>query len=342
MARQIGPPFLDGPDQLVLIYEGAQRNTVEVAVSRDGGQTFTNTLPAASGLFVGFPALAIGADVSPGQAKAVIAFTRFDPTILNFKVGVTRAAIDRTSGQLGPWSASEDVPGSEGADFAAVDIGPNGEEFTVWAAPSPGGGSSILGSLKQGTGGYATPNLIAHTIIDVSMAFTLPGFPQGTHPGQGVAWYGAGNVIYVAFMDVDAAAGDPTLTNIYAKSSSDFGTTWSDAVQVNQGGGSTWLPSITAHQVTGGVAIAYYSTQNDPNNVSAQYYGARSSDGGVTWQNVQISQHSSDATQMSTPGGYGIRGDLGPASRVLVETALSSAWAAANTPGAADILGQDW
>jgi hypothetical protein len=53
MARQIGPPFLYGPDQLVLIYEGAQRNTVEVAVSRDGGQTFTNTLPAASGLFVG-------------------------------------------------------------------------------------------------------------------------------------------------------------------------------------------------------------------------------------------------------------------------------------------------
>ncbi|MBK8552095.1 MAG: exo-alpha-sialidase [Ignavibacteria bacterium] len=86
------------------------------------------------------------------------------------------------------------------------------------------------------------------------------------------------------------AGSDP---DVILHKSTDGGTTWSAGIRVNQdalnNGKYQWFPAIRVDE-SGGVNIVYYDDRNTASNASSVFM-SRSIDGGVTWTDTEVSDH---------------------------------------------------
>ncbi|WP_337866430.1 exo-alpha-sialidase [Ignavibacterium sp.] len=98
--------------------------------------------------------------------------------------------------------------------------------------------------------------------------------------------------IYIVTNEINnlPAGQDP---DIILRYSDDLGNSWSNGVRVNQdafnNGKIQYLPAITIDE-TGGINIIYYDDRTTSSD-SAEVYLSRSTDGGNTWVDQQISGH---------------------------------------------------
>jgi hypothetical protein len=110
--------------------------------------------------------------------------------------------------------------------------------------------------------------------------------------------------LYLAYTDSPLPMSSNT--DIYVRTSDNFGATWSAPVKVNDDVTTTsqFLPYISVDQTTGNVIVTWYDDRNDPvNNTHVEYWGAVSTDGGATFSpNFQISAGTSDSQTVQDPG----------------------------------------
>ena len=173
--------------------------------------------------------------------------------------------------------ASGSVQGSEPA------IGPNGEVYVVWA------GSGIM--FDKSTAGGASFG-VDSTISPVG---TLHGFPSIAVDLSGGSRNG---YIYVTWSDHRNGDDD-----VFLSRSTDGGVGWSAPARVNNDPvGSLghhkqqYWPWISVDD-QGRVSVIFYDTRNTASNAIFEAYLARSTDGGATFTNQQLS--SQDSPQLT-------------------------------------------
>ncbi len=112
-------------------------------------------------------------------------------------------------------------------------------------------------------------------------------------------------VVY-ASNDPPGATGKP---DIFCRSSSDDGTTWSSAVKVNDDPNTTsnhqWHPAIWCDKETGKLYVMWMDTRDTPTSDSAYIYASYSTDGGATFVPNQRISNAKMKIDCPTCGGTG-------------------------------------
>lgn len=294
----------DTHGNLFLSYLQRTPRTIELLVSTDAGATFTDLGPVDTGVAGSLdqPTVVAGAD-------SVWVTWRDD------NGGLTARGRSVTgAGTFGAWGAEQDVPGSAGGNFGDIAIGPAGQVLVTYQTPSGGEGpASInvhLDADGLGAGGWGAA--VTATTTNVGGFDFLPAQNQRSVDAEaGLAYDRSGGprngTAYLVY--TDEAPDESHDFDIWVRSSTDDGATWSAPVQVNDDGTtrSNMLPRIALDQSNGDLGVTFYTARNDdgtgPNandlngvaNDDVQLYGAFSFDGGGTWStNLQISDGTTD------------------------------------------------
>lgn len=165
-------------------------------------------------------------------------------------------------------------------------IGPNGEIYTTW------GGPNGITFTKSTDGGLTWLN---QEILVDSMPngwdFSIPGLDRCNGMPITVCDTSGGQyngTIYVNWSDQRNGAND---TDIWLKKSVDGGNTWSAIVRVNDdvAGKHQFLSWMDIDQTNGNIYIVFYDRRNYTDD-NTDVYLARSTDGGLTFQNILISE----------------------------------------------------
>ena len=103
--------------------------------------------------------------------------------------------------------------------------------------------------------------------------------------------------------------GDGNKPDIWARYSTDGGTTWSTAVKVNDDANTQnnnqWHPAIWVDKQTGRFYVQFMDTRDTPTHDSALIYGTYSDDGGITWAPNQKILNQKMKIDCSSCGGGG-------------------------------------
>ena len=184
---------------------------------------------------------------------------------------------------------------SAGGDLC---IGPGGEVYACWA------GVTEISPFKEIHVGFARSNDGGQDWEVEEVAFPMNGI-TGTLPEKGnirVNGYpnietdttsgDQGGYIYIITgqKNLSPAGSDPDIILNY---SNDNGQSWSEAIRVNQdpvdNGKIQYFPAIHVDRF-GGVDVLFYDDRNTSSD-SAGVFLARSTDGGTSWKEYEISDH---------------------------------------------------
>jgi hypothetical protein len=151
-------------------------------------------------------------------------------------------------------------------------VDPDGNLCVVWyGGPIP----AILFDRSTNGGVSFGPDVVVDTIFG-----SFGGFPSIEADISGGSRNG---YLYTAYSD--GRNGD---LDVFLKSSSNGGATWSAPVRINDdstgNGKDQYWPWIAVDEL-GTVAILYYDTRNTPDNTISETYVARSTDGGLSFIN---------------------------------------------------------
>ncbi|MBE2254620.1 MAG: T9SS type A sorting domain-containing protein [Ignavibacteria bacterium] len=229
---------------------------------------------------------------SPFYGRVYTAWIKFEPPYPVFFAYTDNGASTWST----PAQVNNPVQRGQGGDVA---IGPNGEVYLTWAnviAASPFTEDKV-GFARSSNGG-GNWNVLEQAYDMNGIQGVLPqknnirvnGLPniavdKSNSPRRG--W------IYIVTGEKNLlpAGTDP---DIVLHRSTDGGATWSSGVRVNQdpinNGKIQYFPAIEVDN-SGGVNIIYYDDRNVPSN-AAEVYLSRSTDGGFTFRDYQISDHS--------------------------------------------------
>ncbi|HPI85659.1 MAG TPA: T9SS type A sorting domain-containing protein [Bacteroidales bacterium] len=165
-------------------------------------------------------------------------------------------------------------------------VGPEGQIYVSWAGPA---GLVFDRSYDQGDtwldedifvsdigGGWAydIPGIYRANGLPVTSCDTSSGPYRGT--------------IYINWSDQRNGPGD---TDVWLVKSTDGGDTWSDLIRVNDDppGKHQFFTWMTIDQTNGYLYFVFYDRRNHDNNYT-DVYMARSTDGGETFTNFQVSE----------------------------------------------------
>jgi hypothetical protein len=194
------------------------------------------------------------------------------------------------------WSAAQRISKFGGdcidsdntVEGAVPAVGPNGEIYVAWSGPA---GIRFNRSTDQGVtwleeeifvsdqpGGwdYDIPGIMRCNGLPVTVCDTS----GGTHNG----------IIYVNWTDQRNGLDD---VDVWLSKSTDGGDTWSVPVRVNDDapGKHQFFAWMTVDQITGYLYFVFYDRRNDLLSVnSTDVYMAVSQDGGLTFENIKISE----------------------------------------------------
>jgi hypothetical protein len=239
-----------------------------------------------------------GTDDAPGSPYYGRSYTAWSL----FSGGIPSIAISYTTNGGVSWSSYSQVNNSPSGHFSqGVDIrcGPNGEVYLTWAAPVliDSYTEDFDGFAKSTNGGISwsvTENAFdangirgtLHNKADIRVN-SFPRIDVDRSGGPRKGW------IYIVGCDKDLtpSGSDP---DIILHRSINGGATWSAGIRVNQdalnNGATQYFPAIRVDEY-GGINIVYYDDRNVGGN-QVQVYMSRSVDGGNTWSDVQVSDHS--------------------------------------------------
>jgi hypothetical protein len=299
---------------LFLTYVGAAGNDIVLALSTDGGLTFTkldDLTPQGSApgkdpngdvlLSVDHPAIAVG----PGSVWLTYQDVA-DGAVVAVGASVTGP------GQVGSFSEF-DLPNASGA-VGDIAVGPQGQVAVLWQQPDPSDDKTInvytaLKSDGLGTGEFSNPQLLTTT----SVSNTGLGFVP-SQPDFALAWDPGGTGLgrlYAAYTRISPQLSDPNLTDsvIYLRRSDDGGATWQAPVQVSEApaGSFQFLPSIavdsqTSTGLTSTLAVGWYDTRTGDGS-QAEYFVATSGDSGSTFSSA--ARVSAGPSKVGLGDGYG-------------------------------------
>ena len=214
------------------------------------------------------------------------------------------------------WSTAAPVspPPSSGHHHQGcdVEVGPGGVVYVVWANCTTNGQNSTedsLGFAKSTDGGVTWPGATNHAVdingIRSSNLFNgirAAGFPRLDVDKTGGPYDGW---IYVVTGEKTIAPATDA-SDICMERSTDGGTTWTHT-RVNQdtpGSGRYQYFGSVVVDPGGGVNVEYYDQRNTTGFVT-QTYMSRSTDGGNSWTDIQLSDHNfTPAPIPGLAGGY--------------------------------------
>lgn len=256
--------------------------TIEVLLSTDAGQTFSNLTSFAS--CAGCPdqpTIVAANTTAPGAPVAVwIVWHRNAPT---GPIVASGAAVTGL-GAVGAFSALQDVPGTNDCSYGDVAIAPSGAVVQVCQTPSTGNSpaptTKLLVNTKPdglGPGAFGaavtatTTNVGAFHVIPAQNSRTIdaePGLaydinPASPHVGR----------LYLVYTE-EPVFGSAS-TQIMVRFSDDDGATWSNPpvrVDDDASGRSKFLPKIASNRLSGNIAVCWYDTRNSATNTAMQVF----------------------------------------------------------------------
>ena len=180
-----------------------------------------------------------------------------------------------------------------------LQTGNSGEVFAVWATPNLNSNiEDHIGFSMSVNGGdnWSVPTTPI-TIGGIRGYLLNSAIRVNSFPSLAVDKSGGVNngKLYVCWAQKNLAPAG-TDADICFSSSANNGSLWSAPVRVNDdalnNGKQQFLPRITIDQTTGKIMIVYYDTRDFLANDSCNIYMAVSADGGNTFSNIKISDHS--------------------------------------------------
>ncbi len=243
-----------------------------------------------------------GNPISAYYGRTYVAWIRFSTPFPAFFV--------YTDDISGNWSTPSQINNPpQRCQGAEIGISPNGVVNVCWARVTS------TSPFTEDAVGFASSSNGGTTWTTIENAFDMNGI-QGVLPAKGNIRVnglprfdvdktgGARNGwIYIATTqkNLSPAGSDP---DIILNKSTDGGLNWSSSIRVNQdainNGKIQYFPVVHVDN-TGGVNILYYDDRNTTSDSSGVYL-SRSMDGGVTWNDIQISDHNFKPTPI---GGFG-------------------------------------
>jgi hypothetical protein len=290
---------------LFFVYINNSVNQINVIVSTDGGATFSAPLTVGTGS-IDQPSIAVGNGsvwVDWNQSGSMVA----------------RGAPVTGLGTWGPFNALQTIPSATGS-FGGIAVGPGpngGKVIVTYQSPTGGQGpSTIYANVDAdglGAGGFGPRITITSTNVG-GFDFIPAQSERSIDAEAGMVWDATGgpfnNRIYLVYTEEPIFQSHDT--EIYVRTSTDDGGTWTAPVRVNDDPlgpiRSQFLPYIALDPTTGIVAVGFHDCRNDngvpgpggtnmiPND-DAEYYGTFTTDGGATWApNRRLSGGFSNAT----------------------------------------------
>ncbi len=312
---------------LWMVYLLNTDNNVPIAVSTDGGLTFTKVTEIVPTKVKGVgnpdhsgakglrraPKGSASADqpsISVGPNSVWVSYTSYPQTVVQ-----ASGAPVTGLGQFGSFSAPETVPTANGrGNYGDTAVGPNGEVMVIYQdATNNQGGAHIYTAVDPdglGGEGFRTPVFLARTRVG---GFDyLPVQPHRSVDAEAnLAWDRSGlhdGRVYAIW--TQEVKNESDNMDILLQFSDDAGATWSPAARLNDDAttNSQVNPAIALDQTSGAVAASWYDARNDlgqggagdtdgiPND-DVQIWATFSTDGGVSFApNFQVSAGTSNAT----------------------------------------------
>jgi hypothetical protein len=285
-----GQAAFDSFGNLFMVYINGAVNQINVILSTDGGATFAAPVTAGNG-GVDQPSIAVG----NGSVW------------VDWNLGgnmQARGAPVTGLGAWGPFNAVQTIPNGSGS-FGGITVGPgpNGGKVMVTYGPTSGQGPGTIyvhvDADGLGAGGFG-PRITATTTNVGGFDYIPAQAGRSIDPEAGLVWDATGgpfnNRAYLIY--TEETVNENNDTEIYVRTSTDDGTTWSAPVRVNDDPAgspirSQFLPYITLDPTSGTVAAGWHDARNDngvpPNggtnnipNDDSEYYASYSKDGGAT------------------------------------------------------------
>jgi hypothetical protein len=291
-------------------------NTVPVALSTDGGLTFTViakidkpaslTNPAGNGHH-GLFRFVDQETIIAGKGQVWLVFNAGGPM---FATGAPVTGL----GQVGSFSVAEIVPGTNNCTDGDISIGPAGQirQVCTLTESGQGGGKLFVNVDPDGLGPAGFGDRVFVVDTHVGGYDFIPAQPDRSVDAEpGLAWDRSGGPhngrVYLVYTQEIKNESDNT--DIFVAHSDDNGATWSDGVRVNndQTSNSQFNPKISLDPTTGNLVVVWFDSRADlgsggagdtngiPND-DAQFWGAFSKDGGASFtSNFQISAGTSNS-----------------------------------------------
>jgi len=306
-----GQAVFDTFGNLFLVYLNNSVNQVNVILSTDGGVTFSAPVTAGTGP-VDQPSIAVGNGsvwVDWNQGGSMVA----------------RGAPVTGLGVWGPFNAQQAIPSATGS-FGGIAVGPGpngGKVIVTYQSPTGGQGPATIyvnvDADGLGAGGFGPRITVTSTNVG-GFDFIPAQMERSVDAEAGMVWDATGgpfnNRIYLVY--TEEPVNESNDTEIYLRTSTDDGTTWTAPVRVNDDPlgpiRSQFLPYIALDPTTGIVAVGFHDCRNDDGvngtnmipNDDAEYYGTFTTDGGATWApNRRLSGGFSNATASGNGIDYG-------------------------------------
>lgn len=296
---------------LFLVYINNSVNQINVILSTDGGATFSAPLTVGTGS-VDQPSIAVGNGsvwVDWNQSGSMVA----------------RGAPVTGLGVFGPFNPQQTIPSAAGS-FGGIAVGPGpngGKVIVTYQSPTGGQGPATIycNVDADGLGAGDFGPRITITSTNVGGFDFIPAQNERSIDAEaGMVWDATGgpfnNRIYLVY--TEEPVNESNDTEIYSRTSTDDGATWTAPVRVNDDPlgpiRSQFLPYIALDRTTGVVAVGFHDCRNDDGvngtntipNDDAEYYGTYSTDGGATWvPNMRLSGGFSNATASGNGIDYG-------------------------------------
>ena len=267
--------------------------------STDGGMTYENP-----GTYMGLnppkkqdkPWACVDNTESKWRNNIYVTWTQFDAYDSHRPEDLSNIMFSYSSDAGVSWSnalrineiSGDCVDSSNTTEGAVPCVGPNGEIYVSWSVHDKlyfdrsldGGATWLDADIQAGTqyGGW---------VYDIEGIFRCNGLPITQCDISNSPYKGT---IYINYSDKTNGEKD---VDVFLVRSTDGGTTWSEAIRVNDdpvgNGKQQFMSWMSVDPVTGSVNIIYYDRRNY-DDLSTDVYLARSTDGGTTFENVKISE----------------------------------------------------